>query len=104
MTKHIEFSDSFRRQRYVLTILCGLLLLTVLLSSAVLGKEKDIMALRLGGCGGVYFYASAGELWVEVEKQDLNIRSTLRTVKLNHFRKDKKHYYIDNSVSNGLHD
>jgi hypothetical protein len=32
------------------------------------------MTLRLGGCGGVYFYASTGELWVEVEKQDLNIR------------------------------
>ncbi|MCP4612461.1 MAG: hypothetical protein GY845_27500 [Planctomycetes bacterium] len=32
------------------------------------------MTMRLGGCGGVYFYASAGELWVEVEKQDLNIR------------------------------
>ncbi len=30
--------------------------------------------MRLGGCGGVYFYASTGELWVEVEKQDLNIR------------------------------
>ena len=74
MTELIEFSDSFRWQRHVLTVLCGLLLLTVLSSPAVHGREKDAMAMRLGGCGGVYFYASAGQLWVEVEKQDLNIR------------------------------
>ncbi|MHC4581330.1 MAG: hypothetical protein ACYS14_07720, partial [Planctomycetota bacterium] len=36
--------------------------------------EKEAMTLRLGGCGGVYFYAPTGELWVEVEKQDLNMR------------------------------
>ena len=74
MTELIEFSDSFRWQRHVLTVLYSLLLMTVLSSSAVHGREKDAMAMRLGGCGGVYFYASAGELWVEVEKQDLNIR------------------------------
>ena len=74
MTKLIKFSDSFRWKRHVLTVLCGLLLLTILLSSAALGKEKNAMAMRLGGCGGGYFYASAGELLVEVEKQDLNIR------------------------------
>lgn len=34
------------------------------------------MAMRLGGCGGVYFYVSAGELWVEVAKQDLNVRTS----------------------------
>jgi hypothetical protein len=34
------------------------------------------MSLRLGGCGGVYFYAPVGELWVEVQKQDLNIRGS----------------------------
>ena len=74
MTKFIEFSYSFRRRKYVPTVLFGLLLLTVILNSGAYGREKDAMAMRLGGCGGVYFYASAGELWVEVEKQDLNIR------------------------------
>lgn len=29
---------------------------------------------RIGGCGGAYFLAEPGELWVEVEKQDLNRR------------------------------
>ena len=48
--------------------------LTLMFSSAGYATEKDAMPLRLGGCGGVYFYASVGELWVEVEKQDLNIR------------------------------
>ncbi len=37
---------------------------------------KDEMSLRLGGCGGVYFYAQPGELWVEVQKQDLNVRGS----------------------------
>lgn len=37
--------------------------------------EKGQMDLRLGGCGGVYFYAPTGELWVEVQKQDLNVRA-----------------------------
>ena len=74
MTRYIELSYSFRRWKYVPIVLLGLLLLTVILSTGAYGKEKDTMSMRLGGCGGVYFYASAGELWVEVEKQDLNIR------------------------------
>jgi putative BNR repeat neuraminidase len=74
MTRHIELSYSLRRRIYLPIVLLGLLLLTVIVSSGAYGKEKDTMRMRLGGCGGVYFYASAGELWVEVEKQDLNIR------------------------------
>ena len=62
MTKYIKFSYFFG------------LLLVVMSCSGVHGKEQYAMTMRLGGCGGVYFYASAGELWVEVEKQDLNIR------------------------------
>jgi len=46
------------------------------LNSGAHAKEQQAMALRLGGCGGVYFYAPAGELWVEVEKQDLNVSSS----------------------------
>ncbi len=30
--------------------------------------------LHFGGCGGVYLLAEPGELWVEVEKYDLNVR------------------------------
>lgn len=74
MAELIEYSDFVRWQRQILSIFYGLLLLTVLSSPAVYGEEKDAIAMRFGGCGGVYFYASAGELWVEVEKQDLNIR------------------------------
>ena len=74
MTKFIELSYSFRRRKYVPTVLFGLLLLVVMLSSVTYGKQEDAMSLRLGGCGGVYLYASAGQLWVEVQKQDLNIR------------------------------
>ena len=60
MTKLIKFSDSFRWKRHVLTVLCGLLLLTILLSSAALGKEKNTMAMRLGGCGGGIFLRFGG--------------------------------------------
>jgi len=74
MTRLIKFSHSFIRRKHVPIVLFGLLLLTAMLSSAGYAAEKEAMTLRLGGCGGVYFYASAGELWVEVDKQDLNIR------------------------------
>ena len=37
-------------------------------------ETDDEVPLLFGGCGGVYFYATSGELWVEVYKQDLNIR------------------------------
>ena len=35
-------------------------------------ESGESTGMLWGGCGGVYFYASTGELWVEVEKQDLN--------------------------------
>ena len=54
----------------------GLVLLTAGLSATGYAQAENDMALRLGGCGGVYFCASAGELWVEVQKQDLNIRAS----------------------------
>ncbi|MBM3501887.1 MAG: hypothetical protein FJX74_24805, partial [Armatimonadetes bacterium] len=36
------------------------------------GMTGDL-ALRIGGCGGVYFLAPAGELVVEVEKRDRHV-------------------------------
>ena len=75
MTKKLESPCFFNCRRYTLTVLSFLLLSTTA-SSAVQREKKEEMAMRLGGCGGVYFYASAGEFWVEVQKQDLNIRNT----------------------------
>jgi len=72
--KYIEFSCFSRLRKYTSTVLFALLLLIVISCSEMHGKEQHTMSMRLGGCGGVYFYASACELWVEVEKQDLNIR------------------------------
>jgi len=74
MTMFIESVCSFRQRKCVATLSLTLLVLTVMSSSVTGGKPRDAMSLRLGGCGGVYFYASAGELWVEVEKEDLNLR------------------------------
>ena len=38
-------------------------------------KESDASpVLHFGGCGGVYFLAEPGDLWVEVEKYDRNIK------------------------------
>lgn len=74
MAKFFECLYFFKQRKYIPIISFCLLLLIVILSSTGYATEKDAMALRLGGCGGVYFYAPAGELWVEVEKQDLNIR------------------------------
>ncbi|MHC4170424.1 MAG: COG1470 family protein, partial [Planctomycetota bacterium] len=48
------------------------------------------MSLRLGGCGGVYFYAPAGELWVEVQKQDLNVRGNKTHLRALLFAPDRK--------------
>ncbi|MBL7185490.1 MAG: hypothetical protein ISS70_04135 [Phycisphaerae bacterium] len=70
----MRFRNVTQRKKYTTTISFGLLLLAAMVSPAGYAAEKDAMTLRLGGCGGVYFYASVGELWVEVEKQDLNIR------------------------------
>jgi hypothetical protein len=50
----------------------------------------DEMPLRLGGCGGVYFYASPGELWVEVQKQDLNVRGSKTHLRALLFTPDRK--------------
>ena len=76
MIQFVKLSCSFRRLQYSRTVLLGFLLLTVISTSQTFGQEEDRVAMRLGGCGGVYFYASSGPLWVEVEKQDLNKRGS----------------------------
>ncbi len=50
------------------------LLLMVSLSCTSIAAGLNGPNLKLGGCGGVYFYAPAGPLRVEVFKQDLNRR------------------------------
>jgi len=65
-------------QRPKLLRLVALIPLYVILSvfsAACAFARSDSTPLLWGGCGGVYFYAPAGELWVEVAKRDLNIRS-----------------------------
>lgn len=63
--------------RKCLLIAClGLLPLMGAMPVAVCAVDENTMHLRLGGCGGVYFYAAPGELWVEVEKQDLNVHAS----------------------------
>ncbi|NLV45770.1 MAG: hypothetical protein GXY07_14875 [Candidatus Hydrogenedentes bacterium] len=37
-------------------------------------QSSEAPVLHYGGCGGVYFLAEPGELWVEVEKYDLNLK------------------------------
>ena len=62
----------------VLAVVC----IMAVTGSSAQGQNVDI-PLMWGGCGGVYFYAPEGELWVEVFKQDLNIsnsRTNLRAV------------------------
>jgi len=76
MTKLIEFSFSLRQRKCILAVTFDLLLMIVALSPAGYAAENDRMSLKLGGCGGVYFYAPIGELRVEVQKQDLNIRGS----------------------------
>ena len=75
MIQCIKYLYSIKRLKSPQTVLLSLLLLTVILPCRTYGREKDGKGLRLGGCGGVYFYASSGPLWVEVEKQDINKRS-----------------------------
>jgi len=41
-------------------------------AAEVSGSETWQTDFRFGGCGGVYFLASPGEFWVEIEKCDLN--------------------------------
>ncbi|MCX7887827.1 MAG: hypothetical protein N3B01_11325, partial [Verrucomicrobiae bacterium] len=48
----------------------------VFVSSLAWGQAAVEQALFMGGCGGVYFLAEPGELVVEVEKRDRNIRAT----------------------------
>ena len=59
-------------QRCFLGIAVGLLAVVFFGSRA--GAEEWKTDYRFGGCGGVYFLAEPGELWVEVEKSDLNTR------------------------------
>ncbi|MCF7973313.1 MAG: hypothetical protein K9N55_05830 [Phycisphaerae bacterium] len=74
MTGCNEFSHGRRTQWFVIVWLSVMLGISWLV---VAGEpvESNAMGLRLGGCGGVCFYASVGELWIEVEKQDLNRRA-----------------------------
>ncbi len=74
MSKIIEFLFFSCMRESIRSILFGLLLSIMALHSLAYAAEKNAMPLKLGGCGGVYFYASPGELWVEVQKQDLNLR------------------------------
>lgn len=37
-------------------------------------QPSEAPVLHFGGCGGVYLLAESGELWIEVEKYDLNVR------------------------------
>jgi len=75
MKQPICLSEPFRFKRRIPIVLCRLLLIVIVSSPALRAAEQDSMDIRLGGCGGVYFYAPKGALWVEVQKQDLNIRN-----------------------------
>ena len=90
MIKLLEYLYFSKQSKYTSIVLFYLLLLTVIVSSTGYATEKDGMALRLGGCGGVYFYAPAGDLWVEVEKQDLNIRRNKTHLRALLFAPDRK--------------
>ena len=70
----MRFRNVKPRDKHIQVVLFALLLSIPALSPAGYAAWQDAMTLRLGGCGGVYFYASKGELWVEVQKQDLNVR------------------------------
>ncbi|HOH29558.1 MAG TPA: hypothetical protein PLC40_07785, partial [Candidatus Hydrogenedentes bacterium] len=37
-------------------------------------QPSEAPVLHFGGCGGVFLLAESGELWIEVEKYDLNVR------------------------------
>jgi len=52
-------------------------LAAVVLSSALMsGADARDVPLLFGGCGGVYFLAEPGELVVDIEKRDRNLRGT----------------------------
>ncbi|MCP4678328.1 MAG: hypothetical protein GY854_23015, partial [Deltaproteobacteria bacterium] len=70
----MRFRHVMQRMSRIPSTLLGLFLLTAMLNPGAHAREEGDMSLRLGGCGGVYFYASPGELRVEVEKQDINMR------------------------------
>ena len=67
--------DFFRFDRGFLALAGGLVWLVWLSGCSAQAAEYGSRDMRLGGCGGVYFYAPKGPLWVEVEKQDLNASS-----------------------------
>ncbi len=68
--------SSLRQRQWITIVSFGIMLWAGAVTAASDTADQDEMAWRLGGCGGVYFYASAGELWVEVQKQDLNTRTS----------------------------
>ncbi len=74
--KHLSEYVRAVRPGTLLLSLCMALLATLMCPSRSSGLDSaqgpEETNLRLGGCGGVYFYAPKGELWVVVEKQDLN--------------------------------
>ncbi|MHC4568747.1 MAG: hypothetical protein ACYTE3_23675 [Planctomycetota bacterium] len=86
----MRFSNVIRWDKHIPTVLFGSLLSIAALTSAEYAGEREAMSLRLGGCGGVYFYAPAGELWVEVQKQDLNVRGNKTHLRALLFAPDRK--------------
>jgi len=86
----MRFCNSTRRDKHIATVLLASFLSILALSPGGHAARKDAMALRLGGCGGVYFYASKGELWIEVQKQDLNVRTSKTHLRALLFTPDRK--------------
>lgn len=71
-------------ERLLLTTI-GLLLAMGLIAPYATAAPDNAPTRQLGGCGGLYLLAGPGELWVEIEKQDLNIkgrRTHLRAILL----------------------
>ncbi|MFC1574102.1 BNR-4 repeat-containing protein [Candidatus Latescibacterota bacterium] len=63
-------SDIHRlRWLYTTALIIGLLVISGIRADA---ETEEGMSMLFGGCGGVYFYAEPGELWIDVAKQDLN--------------------------------
>ena len=55
-------------------IVTGLMLAMCLTAPFSASAADSSPALRLGGNGGLYLLAEPGELWIEIEKQDLNVK------------------------------
>ena len=68
----------------------ALLLGIALAAPSVTAAPNDAPTPQLGGNGGLYLLAEPGDLWVEIEKQDLNIKGRhthLRAILLNPARR-----------------